>query len=253
MTFETLYGTELDRELATTDTTVRFTTARRKAAINAAQLEFAKRTHCLTRQTTVALSDGTQEYDLEATIADFGGISAQGVSIRITDSNANVRYIEGDDLIETTVERLNVEESGWRAADPGTPVYVYLRRDGGTSNLGFHPAPDVASGDTWVALLPYWAIPADMSADADEPFTISSNTIKSLRPYHRGLVHYAAHDLEKLRKDVERQAMQLQLFEGYIAEYEQAMKPMRGTKVRFAKTYRRISRFPHRFDPRVFP
>ena len=253
MDFQTLYGTELDRELASTDTTVRFTTARRKAAINAAQLEFAKRTQCFTRQTTVSLSDGTQEYNLEATITDFGGISAQGVSIRITDSNANVRYIEGDDLIETTVERLNVEEAGWRADSAGTPRYVYLRRDGGAVQLGFHPAPDVPSGDTWVAIVPYWAIPADMSATTDEPFTISANPIKSLRPFHRGLVHYAAHDLEKLRKDLDAQAKQLALFEGYVEEYRREQVPKRGSRVRLARDYRRVSGFPRRYNHRAYP
>ena len=50
MTFLELYGTELDRELGTTDRTQRFTTARRKAAINAGQLEFVRRTECLTRE-----------------------------------------------------------------------------------------------------------------------------------------------------------------------------------------------------------
>src|SRR3990167_8386798 len=126
MTFLELYGVELDREVGSDSTTL-FTTVRRKAAINAAQLEFVERTECLTRQTTVALVDGTQEYDLEA-ITDFLRISKQGVSIRITDSDANVRYIEGDDLTVTSVERLNQEAPGWRAVDAGTPTHVYLRR-----------------------------------------------------------------------------------------------------------------------------
>ena len=83
MDFLTLYGTELDRELGTTDRTQRFTTARRKEAINAAQLRFLKRTGCVTKQTTIALVDGTQEYDVEATVTDFGGITAQGLAIKM--------------------------------------------------------------------------------------------------------------------------------------------------------------------------
>lgn len=238
MTFVDLYGTELDRELGTTDRTQRFTTVRRKAAINAAQLEFVKRTSCLTKQTTIAMVDATQEYDIEATITDFGGITAQGVSIKIVDSGGNIRYIEGNDLIETTVERLNVEQPGWRADSPSTPLYVYHRRDGGTVNLGFHPAPDITAGDTWTILLPYWMIPADMTADIDEPFTVSSNAIKSMRPYHRGLVHYAAYDLEKLRKDEQRAALQLQLFEQSVAEFLAEMTPKHGTRVRLDRNYR---------------
>ena len=65
MTFLELYGTELDRELGTVDRTQRFTTARRQAAINAAQVEFVKRTECLTRSVSISLVDGTREYDLE--------------------------------------------------------------------------------------------------------------------------------------------------------------------------------------------
>lgn len=252
MDFVTLYSTELNRELGSSKTDL-FTTVLRKAAINTAQLEWNKRTHCYTRQTTIALVDGTQEYDLE-TIADFGGIAAQGVSIRKTDSNANVTYLEGDDLTETTVERLNVEEPGWRAASAGTPRTLYRRGDGGAQYLGLHPAPDIPSGDTWVVLLPYWAIPADMSADADEPFTVSANTIKSLRPYHRALAHWAAHDLEKLRKDTARSAAQMQLFEAYVEEYNDAQKPKRGTRVRFVKDYRgsaRTGNVPRRWNYRT--
>lgn len=237
MTFLELYGVELTRELATTDTTVRFTLVRRKAAINAAQLEWNKRTHCLTKQTTLAIVDGTQEYDIEATVSDFGGLSAQGVSIKIV-GTSTTRYIEGDDLVETTVERLNVEEPGWRAASAGTPRQVYLRQDGGARYFGLHPAPDVGSGETWTVILPYWVIPADLSADADEPFTLSSNILKSIRPYHRGLVHYAAYDLEKFRKDLNRGATQLQLFEQYVAEYQDAQKPERGMRVRMVRDYR---------------
>jgi hypothetical protein len=124
MIFSDLYGTELTRELGSSDTSTLFTTARRKAAINAAQLEFVKRTECLTRQTSVTIVDGTQEYDLDAIAnADFGWLSKQGPSIAIT-SGSTVRYIEGDDLEETSVERLNVEEPGWRGQSAGTPQQV---------------------------------------------------------------------------------------------------------------------------------
>jgi hypothetical protein len=238
MTFLQLYGTELDRELGTSST-VLFTTARRKAAINAAQLEWNERTHCYTRSTTVALVDATQEYDLE-TITDFHQISHEGLSIRITDADANVRYLEGKDLTVTTVEKLNDELPGWRSVSAATPQYVYPRREGGVIYVGLHPAPSIDVGDTWVLLVPYVAIPPDLSGDTDQPFTVtaSSNPIASLRPYHRALVHFAAYDLEKLRKDSQRGGLQFQLFESYVERYKASMKPVGGQVVRFVKTYR---------------
>lgn len=256
MDFVTLYGTELDRELGTADRTQRFTTARRKAAINAAQLEWVKRTECLSKETTLAMMDATGEYDIEATVTDFGAITAQGISIKIVDSGANIRYIEGDDLIETTVERLNVEEPGWRAATPSQPIYWYLRRNGGALYLGVHPAPEITVGDTWTVILPYWIIPADLSADADEPFTVSANILKSLRPYHRYLANFAASQLEQLRKDAEREATQLQKFELGVQDYLTAQAPKRGTRVRMARDYRGDANAHggrRRFDPRVWP
>lgn len=253
MQFSDLYGTELTRELASSDTANLFTLVRRKAAINAAQLEFVKRTECLQRQTTVALVDDTQEYDLDAiTNADFGFISKQGLSIRIT-SGSNVRYLEGDDLEETTVERLTTEEPGWRAVSNGTPTRFYIRADGGTLNLGLHPKPDVTGSDTWVAIVPYVCIPADMSADSDEPFTVSANPRKDLRFWHRALVHYGAYDCEKYRKDIGRGSAQLQLFEAELQKYEAALKPKQGTAIRMVKDYRMVGRMGRRqpWDPRA--
>lgn len=253
MTFLELYGAELTRELGSKDVDQLFTTVRRKAAINAAQLEFVKRTECFTRQASVAIVDGTQEYDLDAiSAADFGFLSKQGPSIAIT-SGARVRYLEGDDLIETSVERLNTEAPGWRAVSAGIPQQYYTRADGGSFYLGFHPKPDIVGADTWAVLVPYVCVPADMSDDADEPFSISGNPQKRLRFWHRALVHYAAYDIEKYRKDINRGASQLQLFEIELQKYTAAMKPKNGGRVRIATTYRGTQRRSARMDPRVSP
>ena len=144
MTFLELYGTELDRELGTTDRTQRFTTARRKAAINAGQLEFVRRTECLTREVSITLSDGVAEYDLETSATDFGWISKQGLSVSI-DNGSTVRYLEGDDLQFTTIESLNALEPGWRGWPDGDPTYYYLRTDGGSRYLGFAAAPSIST------------------------------------------------------------------------------------------------------------
>lgn len=251
MTFLQLYGVELDRELGSSQVSL-FTAVARQAAINAGQLEWVKRTECLQRQTSVTLVDGTQEYDLESTITDFMWIAKKGVSIKIV-SGSTTRYIEGDNLEVTSVERLNVEQPGWRAVSAGTPSHVYTDRNGGAFNLGFHPAPDITGADVWTAIVPYVTFPTDMSLDADEPFTVSSNPLKSLRPWHRALVHFGAYDLEKRRKDQARSAAQLQLFELQIAMFTGSEKPKHGGRVRLATDYRRGARMgtPSRLDPRT--
>ncbi len=248
MTFATLYGVELERELGTALPSTLFTLARRQASINAGQLEFSERTQCLPRQVSLTLS-ATQEYDLDQQL-DFATLSRQGVSIRIV-SGTTTRYVEGDDLQLTTVERLNQETPGWRAVSAGTPNRYYLRRDGGTVKIGFTPAPSITVGDVWTALVGTDAIPTDLSGDDDEPFTVNGNPIRALRPYHRALVHFAAYDLEKLRKDTARGALQLQLFESYVVRYLASVKPKGGQSVRFARNYRRTSDRPE--DPRITP
>jgi hypothetical protein len=250
VTFLDLYGSALDRELGSADRTQLFTVVRRKAAINAAQLEWNERTECYTRQTTIALVDGTQEYDLE-TVTDFHRISAQGVSIRITPATGSVRYIEGKDLTVTTVERLNDEEPGWRAVAASTPMQVYPRRDGGVINLGFHPAPDITVGDTWVAIVPYVAIAPDMVADTDQPFSVaaSSNPIASLRPYHHALAFFGSAHMEQYRKDAGRESVALQKWEVAVERFKDGLRPKGGQTVRMATNYRQRS--PRIWNPRT--
>jgi hypothetical protein len=255
MTFDQLYGTELDRELGTADRTVRFTTERRKAAINAAQLEWVERTQCTTRQVPITLVHGQQEYDLDALSSDVINLSAQGVSIKIV-GTTGTRYLDGDDLEITSVNGLNAQNPNWRAESSGTPRAIYLRRDGGRAYLGFQPAVSVSGSDVWTALVGVVVIPADLVSDADEPFTINGNPLRMLRPYHRALVHFAACDLEKLRKDAVREAAQLELWENYIIRYEAAQKPKNGQRVRMVKDYRREAHkgsAPRHWDPRVWP
>jgi hypothetical protein len=249
--FLTLYGIELDRELGSSQNTL-FTVARRKAAINAGQLEFLRRTECVTRRSSVAIVDGTGEYDLDA-VTDFGWLANAGVSIRIVNGSTTT-YVEGDDLQQTTEERLNAEEPGWRAWTAGTPQFYYLRVDGGVRYLGFAPAPDITSPEVWTALVSYVPVPAALAADADVPFTFSSNPLRSLEMHHRALVHFAAYDLEKFRKDVQRSGVQYQLFEAEVAKYQSVQAPKGGQMVRMAVDYRRRGSFTRlQMDPRRWP
>ena len=58
-----------------------------------------------------------------------------------------------------------------------------------------------------------------------------------LRPYQQALVHYAAHDLEKIRKDPEASDRQLQKFLGYVQRYVQATHPKGPRSLRASKSY----------------
>lgn len=217
MTFVQLYSTFLDIELASSDTTQLFTTARRKAAINEGQKAFARDTDCLKRYGTISVVDGTGEYDVEAALTDFIRLF-EDPSIKIVDSS-DTRYIQGNDLPRKTTAQLDWEHPGWRAADAGTPMAWYERLDGGSTYIGLTPAPDVGSGETWTILVPYVALPADLSADADVPFTVSSDAPVRLSAYHKALVHYAAAELEPLRKNYAGVQRQMTLYNSYIARY----------------------------------
>lgn len=252
MTFDQLYGDELDRELGTEDRTELFTLARRKAAINAAQQEFTTRTDCFKRQGTLTLVSGTQEYDLEGTFADFAWLQAQSIKIRIVNGSTS-RYLSGEGFERTTVEALDADNVNWQAEAAGTPRQWYTRIDAGAVFLGFVPAPSITGSDTWTAVVPYVAVTTDMVDDTEQPFSIATNPTRSLRPFHRALVHFAAYDLEKFRKDQGRSASQLQLWEVEIAKYIATQKPRQGQRARMAVNYRRaVSPLqPRRWNPRT--
>jgi hypothetical protein len=249
--FSALYGEQLDKELGSSDRTELFTTAKRKAEINRAQGWFVEQTDCLVRETTIAIVDGTQEYDVEATITDFLRVSKQNVELKITPSSGDPEYYAGKDFPRRDIAWLNANLEGWRNLDDGRPVCWYLQEDGGTVNIGIVPVPDVLSGETWVLTVPYVARPTDMSLDADEPFTVSGNVKKSLSPWHDGLVYYAASELEKLRKNTPRSMELLQYAQARVQDYKARMQPKGGSHITFARDYRReaSTSFERRDDP----
>jgi hypothetical protein len=252
MTFLELYGTRIDTLIGSVDRTQRFTTERRKIAINDAQREFNRLTECFQRQTTITLTDEVGEYDLEAVItaADYLWLSKQGPEIKKTDASANVLYYSGDDFQRCDLPKLNREEPGWRNASAGTPYRWYLRDDGGRVYFGLYPAPDVQAGETWEAIIPYVAQPADMSADGDVPFTASTNAKTSLAAWHQGLAHYGAAQMELLRKNTTGYQEQMQLFGGYVADYTSKQRPRGGQRVTLARNYFRRGPSRIQMDPR---
>lgn len=262
-TFLQLYGEMLTRELGSADASSLFTTARRKAAINEAQLEFVKQTECFTRQASVTIVDNTQEYDLDAagiiSAEDFLWLAAEPATHKYTDTSGTITYTTGENFPRKDVPVMMDEGIDWRNTSVVSelPSSYYIREDGGSVYLGIVPIPDIGTGDSAVVLLPYVAKPPDMTDDAHEPFSVVMGTSpkKTLRPWHQALVHYAAALLEPLRKNYDGEQRQRQLFAAQVADYLQRQRPQNGQTVRLTRNYYREARgraFNRPLDPRIY-
>jgi hypothetical protein len=224
MTFLELYGDAIDTELGTADRTQRFTTARRKLEINAAQKEFNRLTNCYVRRATITpLVSGTGEYNLLTAITALDFIRLAGsdqLPVLKRTISATVDYITGmKDFPRRSTDWLDNFEPGWRSADPATPTSWYTRQDAGTLLIGLSPAPLIAVGDVWQLLVPYVANPDVMTGDAVVPFSTGADVQISLLYYHQALAHFAAGKLELLRKAYNASDLQMKKFAGYVAEY----------------------------------
>lgn len=239
-TFLELYGEELSIQLSSTDTSNLFTTARRKAQVNNGMREFVRLTECVKKTASIPMVDETAAYDLEATATDFSWLSEmEGISIA-RDNGTTVTYLtEGErgGLTRVDKRRLDREHPGWRAADPGTPRYVYQDTEGGTTLLGFYPPPDIPATETWTLSVPYVPQVADMTAPDDEPFTFSANVAIRLRPWHLAVTHYAAYKLETARKQYAQAKAQLEAFSGLVKDYLDKQRPPGGDVVAYAHDY----------------
>lgn len=246
--FSSLYGGRLDREIGTDDSTVLFTTARRKAAVNEAAVEFAHLTNALTRWVSIPVVSGQQEYNLNSTTViaagDFVDFTKEPVEFVETNTvSSQITRLAGDDsLPRRDVPWLDQYSEGWQDSSIAStvrqlPSFYYVRIDGGAYNLGFSPVPSLTTSATAVVRVPYQALAPAMSADADVPFTLGGKVRADLLPYHQGLVHYAASQLEKLRRDDMARQTQLQLFLGYVSRYLQRTVVRGPRAIRQARNY----------------
>ena len=244
--FSCLCTTLLDHELGTSDSVTLFTTARRQAAVKAAEAEFADLTECLTRESTVAITGGTAEYDLNSTAVlngDFSRLSGRGLAYAYTDASSNTTWISGEDLPRRDISWLNQYRPGWRSSTGVFyPESYYLKDEGGRMLLGFYPPPSTGSSASAKVVVPYVAQPGSSTNSTYIPFTIGANTHVDLTPYHQGLVHYAAYQLEKLRKNTEAEQGQLQKFVGYVTRFVQNRRQKGGTTLRFGRSYFKASK-----------
>lgn len=270
----TLSGRLLTQELGSEDSTVLFTDARRIAGINDGIREFADLTECHVKRSSITMAGGTLEYNLlNSTLltSPAGGSPGtpdfvrfpgdQPLEVWYTDAAGTVTHLAGDDLPEVTVRWLDVNEPGWRSSTISSgmqlPERFYRRIDGGRMFVGFVPVPSTGSSASMKAVVPYVALPPVLSNSTDFPFSVlqgqsvSSNLRPrmDLVPYHQAFVHYAAHQLEKLRRDDQASDRQLQKFMGYVQRYLQSMRKKGGSAVTFARSY--FQRSVSAQDPRT--
>ena len=232
--------------LGTEDRTQRFTTARRKAAVNAGIRWFNEQTGCHVKRAEIAIVDGTAEYNVEGanaiTAGDYLRVSKTTATLKRYDGSGSAvtdyAYTEGPDLPFKSEEQLNQERPGWRAESAGTPDCWTLRVDGAAQYAVLVPPPDVPTAETWTWLFPYVAQPADLTSDAQEPYQVSSAMRTSLRPYHQGIAYYAAGLLEEFRKAYDRQEARTKQAAAYVVKYIADQKPPTGTTLRLKQDFR---------------
>lgn len=245
--FSSLYGSRLDRELGSADSTQLFTTARRKAAINEGIQQFADLTECYRDSETFAWASQQTEVNL-STLTNFARLDAEGVIFTRTDSAGTVTVVAGEDLPRVDRAWLSRYRPGWQTSTVSTgtlqlPSAYYVAQDGGYYVVGLHPTP--SAGGTNASMqceVRYVAIPDVLTSDTAEPYTAGGVTRGDLRIYHQAAVHYGAAQLEKFRRDTQASAEQMQAFMGYVQRYIGASKRKGGQAIALATSYFRRGR-----------
>lgn len=242
--FSSLYERLLTQELGSEDSTRLFTTERRKAAVNDGIQEFADLTECFVRVSSVTWAGGTLEMDLNSTgtipLGDFVRLAAkQSIEVHYTDASSNRTILAvGEDIQIKDVAWLNRYEPGWRLSTVASsamqlPRYCYERVDGSARYLGFTPPISTGSSASVLVLIPYVAKPPVLTSDTSEPYAGRTD----LRPFHRAAVNYAAHQLEKLRRDGAASQGQLQTFLSWVTRWIHARRTKGGTTLTYARRY----------------
>lgn len=242
--FSQLYGDDLTTELGTNDTSVLFTDARRKHAVNVGLRQFADLTECVVIQSSVTVSSGVQEYNLMSSALAgssnhrFVRMADQGPVYIKTDTASNQQITAGDDFPERKIPFLDAAQDGWRSTTPGDPQGWYQRGSSGSHYFGLDCPANVSTSETAQLLIPYIPYLSSLTSDTSLPYL----GLTTLNLFHQASVHYAAHLMEKLRRDDERADRQMQQFLGYVQRYN-AQKVKKGPKaIRAANSYFRNAR-----------
>src|SRR5262245_54122869 len=137
--FSSLFGSRLDIELGNNDSTILFTTAQRKAAINRGVQEFANLTRCAERRISFTVTGGVAEYDLNSTLiipaGDFNFLDKDGLEFRYTNASSQLTILARDTLPRRDIDWLNQNVPGWRQSTVASsvmqlPEFHYMRQDG---------------------------------------------------------------------------------------------------------------------------
>lgn len=242
--FSQLWGDDLTTELGTNDTSVLFTDARRKHAINQGYRQFADLTECFVKRSSITVSSSAQEFNLNSSSVMAGSsgflrIAGEGPAYIKTDTAGNQQIFAGDDSFpQRAIPFLDASDEGWRSTQtPANPTGWYLRSSGGRLLLGFDCPADVSTSETAELIVPFVCNPSSMTSDTAIPFTESTNYRNDLYPYHQAFVHYAAHQMEKLRRDKEAAKEQMQLFMSYVQRYVQQNRKKGTNGVRTSRNY----------------
>lgn len=251
--FSQLWGDDLSNEIGTNDTVVLFTDARRKHAINVGYRQFADLTECFIKRSTVTVSSSAQEFNLNSssilTGGDFNRLASEGPAYITTDTAGHQQILAGQqDFPQCAIPAMDAVSGEWRSTEtPGTPTGWYTRKSGGAFYFGLDRPSGVSTSETAELLIPYVARPSSMTSDTAIPFAVSTDYSRELDDYHQAFVHYAAHLMEKLRRDEERAGVQLQAFMGYVSRYTAQQRPKGPRQVRLNPYFRR-SRFADDVD-----
>jgi hypothetical protein len=255
MIFERLHKDELSIALNNSDTSVLFTSTRRRFAIRQAEEEFIDLTECLIVQSTVACSCNVTEYALTTSTggsSNFLRVAKQGVEYHLTSSNDTLRTVSGDQFPRRDIHWLNTNRPNWRESTTPAefPAEYYIRADSSRLLIGLTEPPDIGSSETGTLLIPFVSRGEALSSGS-EPF----NGRLDLRYYHKALPEYAAYKLKTLFGDSQGAQESLQKFMGYVERYKQDQRPKGGTHVTSARRYfgeaRRVGLEPDRsIDPR---
>lgn len=243
--FSSLAGSYLTHELGTDDSTTLFTDSRRKKAVKDGIAQFADLTECLARTISITVTSTASEYDLNAiSNGDYARIAAgQSVAFQYTNASGQLTVLVGkDDFPQRTVAWLDTYEPGWREQTASTtqqmPTAWYLRADGPSMWLGLTPPPSSGSSASMLVKVPYVPyLASSQVSTTGEPWTFNSSARIDLRPYFMAPVHYAAQQLEKLRRDSEASNGQLQKFMGYVQRWTIATRMTGGSVLSFARSY----------------
>lgn len=172
-----------------------------KEAINEGYAEMSDASEWYERNSTIGLLSNRTYYDLRT---NLGGDT-------ILTPGRCFSSVNNTWLLPSSVRELDRHVSFQWEKNISTPRRMFQR---GMFHLGVHPKP---SGDVGTIKLYYTAMPADLSADSDEPGFYAE--------HHPGIVDYACYDLLCQDGEIE---LALGFWKQYLEYEERLVKDVKG-------------------------